>query len=52
METIDKCCHHYNRVEKRDTQAPIPEMYQHYNAHMGGVDLLDNLVSIYRSATA
>jgi hypothetical protein len=26
----------------------IPEMFRHYNAGMGGVDLLDNMVSVYR----
>ena len=41
-------CTRFNRKERKHTTIPIPHLIERYNAGMGGVDLLDNLVSCYR----
>ena len=41
-------CTRFNRTEKKKVPVPIPNCIVEYNAGMGGVDLLDNLVSCYR----
>ena len=41
-------CARYNRIEKRYNNVTIPEMIQLYNRYMGGVDLLDSMVAVYR----
>lgn len=38
----------YSPKEKKQIQIPIPKVIQEYNSHMGGVDLLDKQVSLYR----
>lgn len=44
----DKTCRRYSRVERKEIQVPIPAMFREYNAKMGGVDLLDSMVAVYR----
>ena len=41
-------CERYSRTEKKSMQVPIPQMIQAYNKGMGGVDLLDSQVAVYR----
>lgn len=36
------------RVTRKDIPVPIPDMVREYNSGMGGVDLLDNMVAVYR----
>ena len=43
-----KTCRRFSRVEQRYIQVPIPDMYARYNAGMGGVDLVDSMVALYR----
>ena len=43
-----RSCTRFNRVEKKRVQVPVPDCIVAYNQGMGGVDLLDNLVSVYR----
>ena len=38
----------WDRVEKVDKQIPCPNIVTTYNRHMGGVDLLDSLIGLYR----
>lgn len=38
----------YNKVEKKKMMVDLPQLIQHYNRHMCGVDLHDNAVSNYR----
>jgi len=38
----------YDRAQHKHIQVPIPTMIAEYNRGMGGVDLLDNMVSCYR----
>ena len=44
----NKTCRRYNRQERREVQVPIPEIICQYNEKMGGVDLLDAIVALYR----
>lgn len=39
----------YDKEKKRRTAVPCPEIIKHYNAHMGGVDLADMLIALYRT---
>jgi hypothetical protein len=41
-------CSRYSRKDKKKIQVPIPEMFIKYNGGMGGVDLLDMMVAVYR----
>jgi hypothetical protein len=41
-------CRRFCRTERKNLQVPIPSMVQQYNAGMGGVDLMDNMVACYR----
>ena len=36
-------------MEKKKVSLPQPVMIAEYNAHMGGVDLLDNMLAVYRA---
>lgn len=38
----------YSRKDRKHIQIPIPYVIQEYNSHMGGVDMLDKQVSLYR----
>ena len=38
---VKKTCKRFNRQEKKEVQVPMPEMFDHYNKEMGGVDYLD-----------
>lgn len=39
----------YNKESKRREPVPCPNIIRHYNAHMGGVDLADMLIALYRT---
>lgn len=39
----------YSREKKKNIQHPQPVCVKNYNAHMGGVDLMDNMVACYRT---
>jgi len=41
-------CRRFCRTERKYVTVPIPTMVQRYNTGMGGVDLLDNMVAVYR----
>ena len=43
-----KHCTRFNRTKKKEVQVPIPNCIGSYYEGMGGVDLMDNLVSCYR----
>lgn len=45
-----KTCRRFSRLDGKYIQVPIPEMYEKYNAGMGGVDLLDSMVALYRTS--
>lgn len=39
----------YNKVTKTRQQVACPNMIRHYNSRMGGVDLADMLIALYRT---
>jgi DNA excision repair protein ERCC-6 len=41
-------CKRFDRVKRTSVQIPIPDMVKAYNEFMGGVDLLDAMVAVYR----
>jgi hypothetical protein len=41
-------CRRFCRTERKYLTVPIPIMVQRYNTGMGGVDLMDNMVAVYR----
>jgi hypothetical protein len=45
---LNSTCERYNRTEKKNMQVPIPDLIKQYNTGMGGVDLLDSQVAVYR----
>lgn len=44
MTTIQR----FSKEENRKIHIPCPQLIKHYNSHMGGVDLADMLIAIYR----
>ncbi len=36
------------RVMRKGIAVPVPDMIRQYNAYMGGIDLLDNMVAVYQ----
>lgn len=41
-------CRRFCRAKHKYIQVPIPDMFKAYNNNMGGVDLLDSMVAVYR----
>ena len=41
-------CQRYSRTDRKMISLPVPDSIHKYNKHMGGVDLLDNMVAAYR----
>ncbi len=41
-------CRRFCRTERKYVTVPIPTMVQRYNTGMEGVDLMDNMVAVYR----
>lgn len=39
----------YYKIKKQKINVQYPNIVKHYNAHMGGVDLADMLVALYRT---
>jgi hypothetical protein len=33
---------------RKGVAVPVPDMIRQYNAYMGGIDLLDNMVAVYQ----
>lgn len=50
FDTIDppSITKRYSRKEKKSVSVKQPKFIGNYNKHMGGVDLLDNFVAMYR----
>lgn len=44
VETIQR----YDKKQKRNILIPCPKVIKEYNAHMGGVDLMDSFIGRYR----
>ena len=44
-------CKRYVKKEKATSMIPCPSVVKEYNLHMGGVDLMDSLISLYRIHT-
>lgn len=42
-------CRRWDKIQKKYLEIPRPEVVHYYNCHMGGVDKLDFLISIYRT---
>jgi hypothetical protein len=47
-EESSTTCSRYSRKEKKKIQVPILKMLTKYNGGMGGMDLLDMMVAVYR----
>lgn len=45
---IQKICRHC-KEEKAKIDVDCPQLVKHYNQHMGGVDLCDMLIALYRT---
>ena len=45
---LDDGIQRWSSKEKKVVSVPCPEMIHQYNKHMGGVDLCDMLMSLYR----
>lgn len=41
----------YSKKEKRKISVPCPKIVSEYNTHMGGVDLADMMIALYRNPT-
>jgi len=39
----------HDRVKHEEQQVPCPKVIHVYNQHMGGVDLLNSLIGLYRT---
>lgn len=40
----------WSKEQKRKFGVPCPQLVRHYNQHMGGVDLCDMLIALYRTS--